>query len=131
MSDQDIQSILQEDREFPPADSFVGNARINPQRYQELCDQAEADPQEFWANLAREHLHWHKPFKVVLDDSDAPNFRWFCDGKLNVSHNCLDVHLAEHGDKIAIIFEGEPGDIRRLSYRDLHAEVCRFSNGLK
>ena len=131
MADQDIQSILREDREFPPADSFVGEARIDAQRYRELCDQAERDPQEFWANLAREHLHWHKPFKIVLDDSDAPNFRWFCDGELNVSHNCLDVHLAERGDKTAIIFEGEPGDVRRLSYRDLHAEVCRLSNGLK
>ena len=131
MSNQDIQSILHEEREFPPADSFVGNARIDAQRYQELCAQAEKDPQEFWANLAREHLHWHKPFKVVLDESDAPNYRWFSDGELNVSYNCLDVHLAEHGDKTAIIFEGEPGDVRRLSYRDLHAEVCRFSNGLK
>ena len=131
MADQDIQSILREDREFPPADSFVGEARIDAQRYRELCDQAERDPQEFWANLAREHLHWHKPFNDVLDESDAPNFRWFRDGELNVSHNCLDVHLAERGDKIAIIFEGEPGDVRRLSYRDLHAEVCRLSNGLK
>ncbi|MEE8108374.1 MAG: acetate--CoA ligase [Gammaproteobacteria bacterium] len=131
MSNQDIQSILHEEREFPPADSFVGNARIDAQRYQELCAQAEKDPQEFWANLAREHLHWHKPFKVVLDESDAPNYRWFSDGELNVSYNCLDVHLAEHGNKTAIIFEGEPGDVRRLSYRDLHAEVCRFSNGLK
>ncbi len=131
MSNQDIQSILHEEREFPPADSFVGNARIDAQRYQELCAQAEKDPQEFWATLAREHLHWHKPFKVVLDESDAPNYRWFSDGELNVSYNCLDVHLAEHGDKTAIIFEGEPGDVRRLSYRDLHAEVCRFSNGLK
>ncbi len=131
MSNQDIQSILREEREFPPADSFVGKARIDAQRYQELCAQAEKDPQEFWANLAREHLHWHKPFKVVLDESDAPNYRWFSDGELNVSYNCLDVHLAERGDKTAIIFEGEPGDVRRLSYRDLHAEVCRFSNGLK
>ena len=131
MSNQDIQSILHEEREFPPADSFVGEARIDAQRYQELCAQAEKNPQEFWANLAREHLHWHKPFNVVLDESDAPNYRWFSDGELNVSHNCLDVHLAEHGDKTAIIFEGEPGDVRRLSYRDLHAEVCRFSNGLK
>ena len=131
MSDQGIQSILHEERQFPPADSFVSAVRINPQRYQELCAQAAKDPQEFWANLAREHLQWHKPFNVVLDDSDAPNFRWFSDGELNVSHNCLDVHLAKRGEKTAIIFEGEPGDVRRLSYRDLHAEVCRFSNGLK
>jgi acetyl-CoA synthetase len=131
MSDQDIQSVLHEDREFPPSDAFVSKARINARRYQELCAQAEKDPEEFWAGLAREHLHWHKPFTEILDESNAPNYRWFSDGELNVSHNCLDVHLDERGDKTAIIFEGEPGDIRRLSYRDLHAEVCRFSNGLK
>ena len=66
-----------------------------------------------------------------LDDSRAPNYRWFTDGQLNVSYNCLDVHLAERGHKTAIIFEGEPGDVRRLTYRELHAEVCRFANALQ
>ena len=68
---------------------------------------------------------------MTLDDSKAPNYRWFTDGQLNVSFNCLDVHLEERGHKTAIIFEGEPGDMRRLSYRELHAEVCRFANALQ
>ena len=68
---------------------------------------------------------------MPLDDSRAPNFRWFTDGQLNVSHNCLDVHLARRGDKVAVIFEGEPGDVRKLTYRQLHQEVCQFANALK
>ncbi len=78
-----------------------------------------------------EQLHWHQPFSIALDDSDAPNYRWFCDGELNVSDNCLDVHLAERGHKTAIIFESEAGEVRRLSYRQLHAQVCRLANALK
>ena len=84
----------------------------------------------FWARMARENLHWHQPFTVALDDSAAPNYRWFTDGKLNVSYNCLDVNLAQRGDKAAILFEGEPGDLRRITYRELHADVCRFANAL-
>ena len=79
----------------------------------------------------RSELTWHTPFTVRLDDREAPNYRWFSDGRLNASYNCLDVHLAERGHKTAVIFEGEPGDVRRLSYRELHAEVCRFANALK
>ena len=74
---------------------------------------------------------WHAPFSVTLDESRAPNYRWFSDGHLNVSYNCLDVHLAERGHKTALIFEGEPGDVRRLSYQELHAEVCRLGNALR
>jgi acetyl-CoA synthetase len=74
---------------------------------------------------------WHRPFTRVLDESRAPNFEWFADGQLNVAYNCLDVHLRERGHKTALIFEGEPGDSRRLSYQELHAEVCRASNALK
>src|SRR5262249_1692169 len=81
----------------------------------------------FWAEQARQEVVWQKPFTVALDDSQAPNYRWFADGQLNVSFNCLDVHLAERGEKTAIIFEGEGGDTRRLSYRELHAEVGRFA----
>ena len=83
------------------------------------------------SELARSTCIGSKPFTVALDDSKAPNYRWFTDGELNVSWNCLDVHLAERGDKTAIIFEGEPGDTRTLSYRELHAEVCRFANALQ
>ena len=92
---------------------------------------AASDHVGFWGDLARKSLYWHKPFTVTLDDSKAPNYRWFPDGELNVSWNCLDVHLEARGDKSAIIFEGEAGDVRHLSYRDLHTEVCRLANGLK
>ena len=85
----------------------------------------------FWCELAARELQWRTAFTVGLDDSQAPNYRWFTDGRLNASFNCLDVHLAERGHKTAIIFEGEPGDVRRLSYQELHAEVCRLANALK
>src|SRR5579885_3006329 len=93
--------------------------------------QATQDSVGFWAQLARQEITWQRPFTVALDDSAAPNYRWFTDGQLNVSFNCLDVHLAERGHRTALIFEGEPGDVRKLSYRELHAEVCRFANALK
>src|SRR5208283_533731 len=110
----DIESVLNEQRSFAPPLEFVAQARLRAE---------ELDPVGFWAALARSHLRWHRPFTVTLDESDAPNYRWFSDGELNVSHNCLDVHLVEHGHKTAIIFEGEPGDLRRLSYRELHSVV--------
>jgi acetyl-CoA synthetase len=96
-----------------------------------LYQQAAADYLGFWSELARRELVWQTPFTQTLDDSDAPNYRWFADRRLNVSYNCLDVHLAERGHQTALIFEGEPGDSRRLSYRELHAEVCRCANALK
>ncbi len=84
----------------------------------------------FWARQAQSELRWHKPFSVTLDESNAPNYRWFTDGELNVSFNCLDIHLEERGHKTAVTFVGEPGDVRHVSYRELHADVCRFANGL-
>jgi acetyl-CoA synthetase len=131
MADTNIQSVLQEERSFTPPAPFAARARPNAAELQALHAQAEQDPSGFWADLARRELHWHQPFTVTLDESKAPNYRWFTDGKLNVAWNCLDVHLAERGHKTAIVFEGEPGDTRRLSYRELHAEVCRFANALK
>ncbi len=131
MSRKDIKSVLLEERRFPPSSAFTARARINPADRQELDRRAAADHAGFWGDLARQELAWHKPFTVTLDESRAPNYRWFTDGQLNISYNCLDVHLAERGEKTAIIFEGEPGDTRRLSYRELHAEVCTFSNALK
>jgi acetyl-CoA synthetase len=92
---------------------------------------AAADHAGFWADLARRELSWRKPFTVTLDDKHAPHYGWFTDGVLNVSYNCLDVHLPQHGDRVAIRFEGEPGDTRNLTYRELHGEVCRFANALK
>ena len=131
MSQSNIQSVLQEARLFPPAAGFTAAARLKPADLEALHRRAEADPVGFWADLARAEIAWRRLFSRTLDDSAAPNYRWFDDGELNVSYNCLDVHLAEHGHRTAIIFEGEPGDVRRLTYRELHAEVCRFANALK
>jgi acetyl-CoA synthetase len=131
MSNRDLESVLHEARVFPPPAEFTQKARIKPADLEALHQRAKADHNGFWAELARTELGWHKPFTKVLDDSQAPNFRWFTDGTTNVSHNCLDRHLATRGDKTAIIAEGEKGDIRKLSYRQLHAEVCRFANALK
>jgi acetyl-CoA synthetase len=127
----EIDSVLQEQRNFPPPAPFAARARLDAGRLQALHDQARADLPGFWAGLARSQLHWHRPFSVTLDDSHAPNYRWFSDGELNVSYECLDVHLAERAQKTAIIFESEAGAVRRLSYRQLHAEVCRFANVLR
>jgi len=131
MANKNIVSVLLEERSFAPSAEFTRQARIKPADVQKLREQAAKDHVGFWSELAREELHWQTPFTVTLDDSQAPNYRWFTDGRLNVSYNCLDVHLQEHGDKTALIFEGEPGDVRRVSYRELHKEVCRFANALK
>ena len=131
MSDKNIESVLIEQRRFPPPESFSKKARLQAEALATLYKEAEADYEGYWAERARRGIQWDKPFTTVLDDSDAPNYRWFTDGELNVSKNCLDVHLAERGDKTAIIFEGEPGDRRTLSYKELTAEVCRFANALK
>jgi len=131
MSDKNIQSILKEKRSFPPPPAFTARARIKPTDLEHLYRRARADHVGFWAELAAQELKWQVPFTRALDDSRAPNYRWFTDGQLNASVNCLDVHLAERGHKTAVIFEGEPGDVRHLSYRELHAQVCLFANALK
>jgi acetyl-CoA synthetase len=128
-----ITSVLQENRVFPPPRGFVEQANIaGMAQYQALCSKAQADHEGFWADLAKEHLLWHKPFSQTLDQSNKPFYRWFHDGELNVSYNCLDKHLGtatEH--KTAIIFEADDGTVTELSYRELHDRVCRFANGLK
>ena len=131
MAHEDIKSVLLEERSFPPSDEFAARARLKPADVAALYTEAAADHLGFWEKLARRELVWQTPFTKTLDDSRAPNFGWFTDGRLNVSYNCLDVHLAQRGHQTALIFEGEPGDIRRLSYRELHAEVCRCANALK
>ena len=130
-TDKNIESSLIEQRSFPPPPEFTARARIKPRDLEALTKRAADDHVGFWADLASQELSWHRPFTVVLDEARAPNYRWFTDGRLNASFNCLDVHLNERGHKTAIIFEGEPGDVRRLSYRELHADVCRFANALK
>jgi acetyl-CoA synthetase len=131
MAQKNIESVLQENRRFEPAAEFRSRARIKQTDYEALSRSAAQDYVGFWADLARRELEWHRPFSIAFDDHHAPNYRWFIDGDLNVSYNVLDVNLEERGHKTAIIFEGEPGDTRRLSYRELHAEVCRFANALK
>jgi acetyl-CoA synthetase len=131
MSDKNITSILTEERRFPPSTQFAEKARLTEESLNALYAKADSDNVSFWADLARENLSWDKPFETILDASSAPNYRWFADGKLNVSHNCLDRHLETRGDKPAIIFEGEKGDVTTLTYRDLHARVCRLASALR
>ncbi len=127
-----IESVLQENRVFPPSEAFQAQANVSGmEAYQALCARAAADYEGFWGELARQHLHWHKPFTQVLDESKAPFYRWFHDGELNISYNCLDRHLESRGDKTALIFEADDGDVTRVSYRELYHRVCQFANGLK
>ena len=127
-----IDTVLQETRLFPPSAEFAAKARIGSmEAYQQLYDQAKADPEAFWAGLASEELHWFKPFESTLE-WNVPYAKWFVGGQTNVAYNCLDAHLAtDRADKTAIIWEGEPGDMRTLTYRQLHAEVCKFANAMK
>ena len=117
---------------YNPSPASVQHATIKSmEEYRSLCAQAEDDYEGFWGKLASELLDWHKPFNQVLDESNAPFYRWFADGELNVSYNCLDRHLASKGDKTAIIFEADDGSSRHVSYKQLHQQVCQFANGLK
>ncbi|MEY4863158.1 MAG: hypothetical protein RLZ51_1253 [Pseudomonadota bacterium] len=128
-----IETSLVETRIFQPPEAFMQQATIaGMAQYQALCAEAEQDYEGFWARRAREQVLWHKPFSQTLDASNAPFYRWFDDGELNVSYNCLDRHLGtptEH--KTAIIFEADDGSVTPISYGELHKRVCRFANGLK
>ena len=127
-----IESVLQEERLFPPSDAFVKQANISGMAaYQKLCAEAEKDFEGFWANLARSELLWHKPFTQILDQSNPPFFKWFHDGELNASYNSIDRHLKTQPDKIAIIFEADDGKVTTITYRELHRQVCKAANGLK
>ena len=127
-----IESILQEHRVFPPSAEFVKQANVSGMdAYKALCAEAERDYTGFWARLAREFLKWTKPFTQVLDESNAPFYKWFHDGELNASYNCLDVNLENgNADKVAIIFEADDGKVTKITYRELHAKVCQFANGI-
>jgi len=127
-----IESVLNERRVFEPSPQFVKQANVAGMAgYQALCDAAAKDYEGFWAKLARETLQWKKPFTKTLDQRNAPFFKWFEDGELNVSYNCLDKHLATQPDKIAIIFEADDGKVSKINYRELHGRVCQLANGLK
>ena len=120
----EIDALLQEHRSFPPSEEFRRNASANDESVYEVGDR-----EAFWAGWASE-LDWQTKWDRVLE-WEPPYAKWFVGGKLNASANCLDRHLAERGDKQAIIWEGEPGDVRTFTYRELHAEVSKFANVLK
>ena len=131
MSDQSIQSVLSETRLFPPPAAFAAAAHPGSAELETLRQRAASAPEAFWAEQARAELHWHTPFTETLDESAAPNFRWFADGRLNVSYNCLDVQLEQRRNQPALIFEAEGGAVRQLSYGELHAQVCALGNALR
>jgi acetyl-CoA synthetase len=124
---------LQEHRIFNPPAEFAASAAIpNMDAYRALCDEADRDYEGFWARLARENLAWQTPFTQTLDESDAPFYKWFTGGRLNASYNCLDRNIENgDGDKTAIIFEADDGQVTQVTYRELHERVCKFANALK
>jgi acetyl-CoA synthetase len=125
----EIESILQEKRVFPPPPAFASRARVKSMAaYEAMARRAEEDPDRFWAEIAGE-LHWQRPWQRVLEWS-LPDAKWFTGATTNLAWNCLDRHLAARGDKPALLWEGEPGDDRRLTYAELHQEVCRAANAL-
>ncbi len=127
MSESGIENLLQEDRLFPPLADFVATANTT----QDHFDEAAEDYEAYWMRQARERLSWFKEPTVALNDENAPFYKWFEDGELNVSYNCLDRHLDAGGDKVAYHWIGEPGDKRTITYNDLATEVNKFANGLK
>jgi acetyl-CoA synthetase len=118
---------------YQPSADFVKNAHISGmQAYQALCKEAETDYEGYWARLAKEFISWKTPFTKVLDESKAPFFKWFEDGTLNASYNCLDRNVEKGlGNKTALIFEADGGEITRITYSELLAKTCQIANGLK
>jgi acetyl-CoA synthetase len=127
-----IESVLHENRVFEPSEAFKKQANVSGMdAYKALCAEAERDYEGFWAKLAKELLIWHKPFTKTLNQDNAPFYKWFEDGELNVSANCLDRHLNTIPNKTAIIFEADNGDVKTVTYKALYHQVCQFANGLK
>ncbi len=132
MSPTIIESVLQEKRLFPPPEELSRHAHVNSlETYQKLYEQAKADPQKFWGELAEQELDWFQTWDQVLD-WQPPFAQWFVNGKINITYNCLDRHLTtSRKNKTALIWEGEPGDSRTLTYAQLHHEVCQMANVIK
>ncbi|WP_294768734.1 acetate--CoA ligase [uncultured Rhodoferax sp.] len=128
-----IESMLVENRVFPPSEAMVQAARISGMEgYNALCAEAEKDFEGFWAKLARENVVWNKPFTRTLDESNAPFYKWFDDGELNASANCLDKHIGTPTEnKTAVIFEADDGTVTKTTYKELLARVSQFANALK
>jgi len=131
MSEDNIESTLHEERQFPPSADFIKATTMTTDKLDALYKSAEADNQAFWADQARIEIDWKMPFETTLDSSNAPFYHWFPGGQLNASYNCLDRQLAKNADKTAIIFEGDAGDVQHINYRELHVRVCIFANALK
>ena len=128
-----INNILEEKRVFTPSKEFSENSNIRSQNeLLYLKKQALDNPIQFWESFAKSELDWFEPFQTVLDSNNAPFFKWFKEGKLNITYNCLDRHIKKGlGEKIALIWEGEPGDSKKYTYEELLKEVCKASNALK
>ena len=127
-----LESILTENRVFQPNPEFAAHARIGSlDAYNALVAEAQSDYEGFWARQAREFVTWDTPFSTILDDSNAPHYRWFTDGKLNASVNCIDRHLPAKAQKVAIIAEADDGSVREITYQQLHDEVAQLANGIK
>ena len=122
-----IENLLKEDRKFPPSEHLVKNANAPSSWY----DEANEDRLKFWQKQALSRISWFKEPTEILDDSNPPFFKWFKDGELNLSYNCLDRHLESDGDRVAFYWEGEPGDTQEITYQDLYERVCKLSNALK
>ena len=131
LASQDLDSTLRENRVFPPPAEFSSKAHIKSiEEYEALYKQSIEDPETFWAGVAKE-LHWFKPWDKVLE-WNLPSAKWFVGGKTNLCYNCVDRHVAgPRANKTAIIWEGEPGEVRRLTYAELHVEIQKFANALK
>ena len=127
-----MKSLSSENRKFQPSEEFVKNARVSGlNAYKVEYEKSIQDPESYWAEQASE-LHWFQPWKSVLDRKEAPFYKWFSGGQTNISYNCLDRHIQNgHGDRIALHWEGEPGDTKTISYAELLQSVCLFANVLK
>ena len=127
-----IESINNEGRVFNPSDETVNTANVSGMdSYKVICNKFTNNYEESWGELARELLLWEKPFTKILNEDRAPFYKWFEDGKINASYNCLDRHLKKQPNKLAFIFEGDDGFIKTITYKDLYHKVCEFANGLK
>src|SRR5471032_2386181 len=127
-----IESAKPAARAYPPPAALAKQAAISGMAaYKALCAEAEKDFEGFWARLGRHELLWSKPFTQVLDESTPPFFKWFYDGELNASYNCLDRHLKTQPNKVAIIFEADDGKVTKVTYKELYQRVCQFANALK
>ena len=128
----DIESIHHEERIFYPPKNVIEKANVSGmEAYKSICKKFDENYEEAWADLARELLIWEKPFTRILNEDNPPFFKWFEDGELNASYNCLDRHLNTQPNKTAIIFEADDGTVKKISYKELYHRVCEFANGLK